>query len=98
MSDHTEWLCESCHVVHPIQREGKVLQPCPRCGYAMTPTSQNMRELAALRVEHARLRELIAELDSEIRHNANMRDEFQDWERVYEILAVLAPIAQEPQG
>ena len=51
--DRAEWFCERENVVHPTQRQGRLLQPCPDCGDAMVPTSPNLREIQRLRGELA---------------------------------------------
>ncbi len=48
--EQIEYLCEPCSTVHPRQETGKLLQPCPACGTAMTATSFNLREIQRLRV------------------------------------------------
>lgn len=48
VNEKAEWLCTRCNVIHPMQVQGKLLQPCPVCGAAMLPTSFNIRRIEAL--------------------------------------------------
>src|SRR3990167_7137932 len=47
-----EWLCEKCNMIHPNQG-GLILNPCPTCRTAMTPTSQERRKICSLRSQLA---------------------------------------------
>jgi hypothetical protein len=44
---------------------------------------------AHLTAELQRLREGLNELAEEVKHNSTVRDEYQEWERIYELLAAL---------
>jgi hypothetical protein len=44
---------------------------------------------AHLTAELQRLRDGLNELAAEVKHNSTVRDEYQDWERTYELLAAL---------
>ena len=60
--DTSEWLCECCNVVRPYEPRHGLLHPCPTCGYAMLPTSVNIREHKAALIENNRLRQQLVAL------------------------------------
>src|SRR3990167_2424723 len=57
-SESCEWLCEMCNVIHPTQAKGFV-QECPVCKNAMTPTSQNLREIKSLQSKLGEARKIM---------------------------------------
>jgi predicted nucleic acid-binding Zn-ribbon protein len=98
-SDSAEWLCTKCHVIHPPQEGRTVLQPCPDCGCAMLPTSQNRREIERLKDE---IQRLIAERDGarmNFRHTADRLMEAQEAQNAPDKSSTDAPrSASAPQG
>ncbi len=62
MKDCGEYWCETCRCVHPVQKPGSVLQPCPTCSQEMTPTNFNLRLIDTLRKDNVRLHEQIEQL------------------------------------
>ena len=55
-----EWLCVPCETIHPWQEGDRLTRPCPRCGFAMIPTSPSVRALEDMRTEIAQLRRRLA--------------------------------------
>ena len=51
----SEWLCENCNTIYPLQQRGKISQPCPRCKTLMIPTSPEMREIKQLQSQLSRM-------------------------------------------
>ncbi len=66
-NNRSEWLCDPCKTINPTQFEGRIAQPCPKCGRLMTVTSHNRRKIDALELKVEKLMTRLTTGDSSVK-------------------------------
>jgi len=63
LDDKAEWFCERCNIIHPNTTiSGRVYQPSPDCGDAMSLASFNLRVIKRLRAQNTKLVEALEKI------------------------------------